>query len=177
MFDEGFTGTVWLIAAKAADPQVDHGLPARDRKIGEVALIAAVERFRPSAAFRAACAYRFAADGNMDNFVPQLHSLDNEPSARRQYQLRIHRPPFGWPGDPPGRSVLPGQPGATQVARQDLDILIHGAENSTIAADVCAEANIEMGRSNSAPRDKRFQPIAAIGESDAACGPADAQQL
>src|SRR5690242_17522226 len=76
LFDEGFTRTVWLMAAKAANPQVDHPLPARDRQIREVALIAAVERFRPSAAFRAACAYRFAADGNMDNFVPQLHSLD-----------------------------------------------------------------------------------------------------
>jgi hypothetical protein len=51
--------------------------------------------------------YRCAADGEADNLVAQAYLLDNEPCTRRQRQLRIHRPPFGWPGDVPGRRGLP----------------------------------------------------------------------
>jgi hypothetical protein len=58
----------------------------------------------------------------MPDLVAQLHVLDNEPSARRRQQLWIQRPPCGWPSDPPGRRVLPGQFRVTQVAPPNLDI-------------------------------------------------------
>jgi hypothetical protein len=45
----------------------------------------------------------------------ELYLLDNEPSAWRQQQLWIHRPPFGWPSDPPGRGGLPEASRAVQL--------------------------------------------------------------
>src|SRR5205085_1596510 len=109
---------------KPSDSQIDHPLPTANRQVAEIALVTTVERFRPRAALRTLGAGRFAADGEVHDLVAQLYLLDNEPSARRQQQLRIHRPPYGWPGGLPGRSVLPGQSGAMQVAQTNLDILV-----------------------------------------------------
>jgi len=49
LLDERFPGTGWLVAAETADAQIDDGLPASNREIGQVALVTAVERFGPSA--------------------------------------------------------------------------------------------------------------------------------
>jgi hypothetical protein len=84
LLNESLTRTGYLIATKAADPHIDDRLSTRDRQIGEIAFVATVEGFRPTAALRATCACRFAADREMGDFVPQLHLLDNEPGAKRQ---------------------------------------------------------------------------------------------
>jgi len=69
LLGEGFARAVRLIAPETSDSQVDHGLPPRDWQIAEPALVAAVERFRPTAALRAACACRFAADSEVYDLV------------------------------------------------------------------------------------------------------------
>jgi hypothetical protein len=56
----------------------------------KVALVTAVERFRPSAAMGTVCANCTAPDRHMHDLVTQLYLLDNEPFARRQQQLWIH---------------------------------------------------------------------------------------
>lgn len=122
LLDEGLTRALWLVAAKPADQQIDDCLPTCDWEIAQIALVTTVERFRPGTAIWAMCARGFAANGDVDDFITQLYLLDNEPSAGRQQQLWIHSPPCGWPSDPPGRSVLPGQSGATQPAPKNLDI-------------------------------------------------------
>ncbi len=107
LLDEGLARALWLIAAKAADPQIDNSLPTSDREIAKMTLVVTVECFRPSATAWAVCACRLTSDGDVDDLATQLYLLDNEPSARRQQHLRIHRPPLGWPSDPPGRRGLP----------------------------------------------------------------------
>src|SRR5438105_11989488 len=42
----------------------------------------------------------------MDHLAIELYLLENEPGAGWQQLLRTHRPPFGWPGGPPGRNGL-----------------------------------------------------------------------
>jgi hypothetical protein len=54
------------------------------------------------------------------DLVAQPYLLDNEPGAQRQQHLWIHCPPCGWPSDPPGRSVLPGQSGAVLLVSAHL---------------------------------------------------------
>ena len=58
----------------------------------------------------------------MHDLIAKLDVLDNEPGARRQQQLRIHRP--GWPSGPPGRKGLPEASGLLQLGLPNLDIAI-----------------------------------------------------
>jgi len=54
------------------------------------------------------------------HLATELYVLEDEPGAGRQQLLRTHRPPFGWPGDPPGRRGLPGQGRRPQALCQVL---------------------------------------------------------
>ena len=56
----------------------------------------------------------------MHHLTAELYVLENEPGAGRQQLLRTHRPPFGWPGDPPGRGGLPETGDDLQGGCQDL---------------------------------------------------------
>src|SRR5438270_577691 len=120
---------------------VDNRLPTGDRQIAEVTLVAAVEGFRPEAIVRAVRARRLAADGEVDDLAAQLYLLDNEPGARRQQHLRIHRPPLGWPGDPPGRRGLPEYSGVVQFAPANLDNVF---EDATRAAGALGMSRSEF---------------------------------
>jgi hypothetical protein len=56
------------------------------------------------------------------DLATELQLLENEPRAQRQQHLRTHRPPFGWPGDPPGRSGLPERIASAKLVPENLDI-------------------------------------------------------
>jgi len=84
LLNEGLPRTSQLVTAKAANPQIDDRLPTGDRQITEIALVTAVERFRPGTAIPAISAGGFTADHDVDNLVAQLYLLDNEPFALRQ---------------------------------------------------------------------------------------------
>src|SRR5438067_3062558 len=96
-------------SSEPADPQVDKGVPPSDRQIAKMTLVGTVECFRPNVTPLAVCACRFTADREVHDLAAQPNLLDNEPRAQQRQHLGIHRPPLGWPSDPPGRSGLPEQ--------------------------------------------------------------------
>jgi ABC-type spermidine/putrescine transport system permease subunit II len=69
LLDEGLTRALWLVAAKPADPQIDNRSPTGNGQIAKVPLVTAVERFRPSATYRAVCPRRIAANGDVPGVI------------------------------------------------------------------------------------------------------------
>jgi len=108
------------MATKTAHVQMDNDLPIGYWQVRDAACVAAVECFRPDATGRTGCACGRRADEQMHHLTAELYVLENEPGAGRQQLLRTHRPPFGWPGDPPGRGGLPETGDDLQGGCQDL---------------------------------------------------------
>jgi hypothetical protein len=160
LLDEGLARAFRLVATKPSNLQIDDCLATCDWQIAEIPFVAAVERFRPGAADRAACAWRFTADRKMHDLAAQLYLLDNEPSARRQQHLWIHRPPFGWPSDAPGRSGLPEQTGAAQVHSANLDITFARANWTKLRSSQPSSrtrSNFDMASENQRVRSRTNQ--------------------
>src|SRR5262249_19869253 len=101
LLDEGLAWTSCFVTAKAADLQMDDGLPVCNWQVGNAPDVATVKRFRPACTGWTGRTRGGELDKQVHHFTTQLYVLEYEPGADRQQLLRVHT--WGGPVDAPGR--------------------------------------------------------------------------